>query len=353
MNKVAVRVLVLVLVVAAIVAVAVATRTREGDKKEGVPAPTGLLVQMIGGKPGAWNLKERMDGFAEIVKGTEVVLADIQYNQENPDTALQVAESVINAQPGLRGFFCSNAFAGPGAALAIKGAIQRGKLKEGQVRVVAFDTTDDILDFIEQGVIACTLAQNTAEMGRIAIEKLMEFAAQYREKKAFDRPSKGKDIIDTGVSVVTKAEVSKYRAKPPTKTEPVADPKFRFALVPKSIGHPYWEGVREGMNVAAARLGVHAVFQGPPEASIEEQIRVIEGLMAQGYDGIAISPNDPDAVKEIIKRAMAKGIAVVTFDSDSPDSERLVYIGTDNREAGRVGARQMLKLLGLKQPGEK
>ena len=67
----------------------------------------------------------------------------------------------------------------------------------------------------------------------------------------------------------------------------------RFALVPKSIGHPYWEGVREGMLEAAGRLGVQAVFQGPPEASIEEQLKIIESLIAQGYDGIAISPNDP------------------------------------------------------------
>jgi ribose transport system substrate-binding protein len=182
---------------------------KEGDGK--------LLVQMIGGKPGAWNLKERMDGFAEGVKGTRIALADTQYNEENPDTALRVAEAVLNAQPGLRGFFGSNAFAGPGAALAVKGAIQRGRLKKGQVRIVAFDTTDDILDFIDEGVIDCTLAQNTREMGRIAIEKLRDFAKQYREKKAFERPPKGQEIIDTGVTVVWPQDVPKYRTKPAGK----------------------------------------------------------------------------------------------------------------------------------------
>lgn len=176
-----------------------------------------LPVQMIGGKPGAWNLKERMDGFAEGVKDTRIALLDIQYNQESPDTALQVAEAVLNAQADLRGFFGSNAFAGPGAALAVKGAIQRGKLQKGQVHIVAFDTTDDILDFIEEGVIDCTLAQNTREMGRIAVEKLLEFAKQYREKKAFDRPPKDKAIIDTGVTVVWPQDVAKHRTKPAGK----------------------------------------------------------------------------------------------------------------------------------------
>ena len=126
---------------------------------------------------------------------------------------------------------------------------------------------------------------------------------------------------------------------------------LRFALVPKSIGHPYWEGVRAGMLAAADRLGVKADFQGPPEASIEEQLKIIESLIAQGYNGIGISPNDPDAVKEIIHRAMAKGVAIVTFDSDSPDSERLMYIGTDNRGAGRVGGQALLKTLGLADGG--
>ncbi|HUU91340.1 MAG TPA: substrate-binding domain-containing protein, partial [Phycisphaerae bacterium] len=127
---------------------------------------------------------------------------------------------------------------------------------------------------------------------------------------------------------------------------------MRFALVPKSVGHPYWEGVREGMEGAAAAANVKALFHGPPEASIEEQLKIIEDLMTQGYDGIGISPNDPSAVKEVIKRAMDKGIAVVTFDSDSPDSNRLLYIGTDNREAGRVGGRRMIEILGARPKAE-
>jgi ribose transport system substrate-binding protein len=182
--------------------------------KTGDPAAEKLLVQVFGGKPGAWNLKERMDGFAEAVQGTPIALADVQYNQESPDAALQVAESALNAHPDLRGFFGSNAFGGPAAALAVKGAIQRGKIKKGQVRIVAFDTTEDILDFIDEGVIDCTLAQNTRKMGTLSIEKLAEFARQYRQAKAFQRPPKGQDIIDTGVSVVWPKDVPQYRTRP-------------------------------------------------------------------------------------------------------------------------------------------
>ncbi|MBM4034809.1 MAG: substrate-binding domain-containing protein [Planctomycetes bacterium] len=172
-----------------------------------------LLVQVIGGKPGAWNLNERIEGFKEGVAGTSIELADVLYNQEKAETARQVAETALVARPALKGFFGSNAFAGPGAALAAKGA---GK-KPGEIRIVAFDTTDDILDLMVEGYIDCTLAQNTGEMGRLAIERLAEFARQHREKKAFDRPLAGKEIMDTGVTVVWPKDVAKYRVKPAGK----------------------------------------------------------------------------------------------------------------------------------------
>ena len=173
-----------------------------------------LLVQIIGGQPGAWNLNERIEGFKEAVEDTNITLCDILYNEENPDASLQVAENAINAHPNLCGFFSSNVFGGPGAALAIKGAIQRGKIKPGQIRVVAFDTTDDILNYIEEGVIDCTLAQQTRKMGKLSIEMLLDYAKQYKETGAFTPPPEGKDIIDTGVSVVGPGDVDAYRTKP-------------------------------------------------------------------------------------------------------------------------------------------
>lgn len=170
-----------------------------------------LLVQIIGGQPGAWNLNQRIEGFKEAVSGTNITLCNILYNEENPDTSLQVAENTINAHPTLRAFFSSNVFGGPGAALAIKGAIQRGKIKAGRIHVVAFDTTEDILNYIQEGVIDCTLAQQTHNMGKLSIEKLIEYAKQYKETGTFAAPPEGKDIIDTGVSVVGPNEVDAYR----------------------------------------------------------------------------------------------------------------------------------------------
>ena len=122
--------------------------------------------------------------------------------------------------------------------------------------------------------------------------------------------------------------------------------KLHFALVPKSLGNPYWFAVEDGMKKAAEELGVKAEFIGPVRADVAEQVNLIESLIAKHVDGLAISPNDPDGVREVINRAVDAGIPVITFDSDAPRSKRICYVGTDNYRAGREAGKQMIRFLG-------
>jgi len=61
----------------------------------------------------------------------------------------------------------------------------------------------------------------------------------------------------------------------------------------------------------------------------------MEDLIAKKVDGIAISVNEPKSVEGVIKQAMAAGIKVLTFDSDSAKSGRSMYIGTINERPVR------------------
>jgi len=121
-----------------------------------------------------------------------------------------------------------------------------------------------------------------------------------------------------------------------------------YVLVPKSVVHPYWARVKKGMEAEAKRLGVKAVFDGPTTNDLAKQIEIIEGYVTRRASGIAISPNDPRGVEAIISKAVRRDTPVVTFDSDAPTSERVLYIGTVNGEAGRVAGREMVKALGGK-----
>lgn len=123
-----------------------------------------------------------------------------------------------------------------------------------------------------------------------------------------------------------------------------ADKKV-FAVVPKLVSHPFYKPCAEGVEDAGEEFDVDARFVGPQKADAAKQVSVFENLIVQGVDGIAISPVDANAVKSVIKRAMDKGIPVITFDSDATESERIGYIGTGNKPAGETAGEVMKELL--------
>lgn len=118
-----------------------------------------------------------------------------------------------------------------------------------------------------------------------------------------------------------------------------------YALCPKSLNNPFWDEVKIGMDKAAKELDVRADFVAPIEADANQQVQKIEALLEKKVDGIAISPNVPDSVIDVIAKARAKGIPVICFDADSPDSERLCYVGTFNEQAGYEAGMLLRKYL--------
>jgi ABC-type sugar transport system substrate-binding protein len=100
------------------------------------------------------------------------------------------------------------------------------------------------------------------------------------------------------------------------------------------------------MEAQAEELGVNAEFIGPEKSDATLQVGVIESVIARNPAAIAISPNDPATVNELIAKATDQGIKVITWDADAPDSERILYIGTDNYNAGATAAETLSKVLG-------
>ncbi len=124
-----------------------------------------------------------------------------------------------------------------------------------------------------------------------------------------------------------------------------------FALTIGVIGksvHPYWSQVEEGVKAAGKALGVNTRFFVPQKEDVNAQIQMLEAFIAQKVDGIAIAPSDPTAVIPYVKKALQQGIPVITLDTDSPNSGRYVYIGTDNYAAGYRAGTIMKEILGGK-----
>jgi len=125
---------------------------------------------------------------------------------------------------------------------------------------------------------------------------------------------------------------------------PAADKTLRFAVVPKAMNNPYFDLSRDGCMKRAKELGnVECVYRGPVEHEPASQVQIIQDLITQGVDGMAISVPDAAVAVNVIKQARDAGIAVITFDADSPQSARQAYVGTDNVEMGRELGRQVIK----------
>lgn len=119
---------------------------------------------------------------------------------------------------------------------------------------------------------------------------------------------------------------------------------IKIAVIPK-VAVPFFDDCNNGAKAAADALGVQYQWVVPQNTQGSTQVRILEDLIAKKVDGIAISVNEPKSVEAAIKKAIASGIKVVTFDSDSPKSGRSMYIGTINMAAGETMGESMAKAI--------
>ena len=102
---------------------------------------------------------------------------------------------------------------------------------------------------------------------------------------------------------------------------------MRIALVVKALGIGFFEAAAKGAEEAAAELGdVEIIYTGPTDTTAEGQIEVINALIAQQVDAIAISANDTDALVPTLKKAMQRGITVISWDSGVAQEGRQAHL---------------------------
>src|SRR6185369_10368064 len=113
-----------------------------------------------------------------------------------------------------------------------------------------------------------------------------------------------------------------------------AGTKHKLAFVTNNAS-PFWVIARKGTEKAAADIpNIEVDFRIPSDGTAASQQSLVDDLLANRVEGVAISPVDPKNQTEMLNRAAAQTI-VVTQDSDAPSSNRVCYIGTDNVAAGR------------------
>ena len=106
----------------------------------------------------------------------------------------------------------------------------------------------------------------------------------------------------------------------------------------------FWKIAAAGVHKYEKESKVQVDIKMPSNGTTEEQNQILENLASQGYDAIAVSAIAPTDQVPVLDKVAAK-TKLITFDSDAPKSKRLLYIGTNNYEAGKALGAEIVKML--------
>ena len=102
--------------------------------------------------------------------------------------------------------------------------------------------------------------------------------------------------------------------------------KLTIALMPKSKGNAYFISCKQGADEAAKELGAELIFDGPTDPDPAKQNEIIENWITLGVDVIAAACENKEGISTALKKARAKGIKVVTYDSDANADARDFFV---------------------------
>ncbi len=134
--------------------------------------------------------------------------------------------------------------------------------------------------------------------------------------------------------------------------EDPAEAKLKIAFIAKSYANPVFLAAHRGAQDAAKEwstkkgVPVEVLVLTPTGENPRQQAERIGRAVEDGADAIAVAASQAALVSEAVDDAVAKGVAVMTFDVDLPDSKRFAYYGADNENAGEEVLEELSQLLG-------
>ena len=126
---------------------------------------------------------------------------------------------------------------------------------------------------------------------------------------------------------------------------------IRIGMVAKSEANDVFQAAKVGAFDAAKELAdkyninITIDWRTPPDEDAAKQAEAISALANEHVDGMTVSCSDARTLTGAINDAVDKGVPVVCFDSDAPDSKRLCCYGTDDTECGQLIMAQLAKFM--------
>jgi ribose transport system substrate-binding protein len=129
-------------------------------------------------------------------------------------------------------------------------------------------------------------------------------------------------------------------------------PDLKIAMIAKSSSNPVFAAAHQGAEAAAKELlqrqalRIEIAWLTPPEENGDVQAQRIAQAVNEGANAVLISCSDASKVTAAIDAAVAKGVPVMTFDSDAPQSKRFAFLGIDDMKAGQRVLEELAEQIG-------
>jgi ribose transport system substrate-binding protein len=179
-----------------------------------------MLAKEIGGKGKvllgtfpAPSVLERVEGYKDYFKknAPDIQVVDVVNDKADPSYAPTAYSQALAAHPDVVGIGGTDGDSGKGAAIAVTEAG-----RAGQIKIIAMDRNDDMLPYIEKGVISGSVGQKSFDESFLAVH-LLHWWNQDVMKVVPDWKSAGlnplPENIGTGVLRITKDNVAAFKHK--------------------------------------------------------------------------------------------------------------------------------------------
>lgn len=121
----------------------------------------------------------------------------------------------------------------------------------------------------------------------------------------------------------------------------------KIGFVVKSLSDSFYVLMKAGAEAEAAKQGVELAFIAPnSESDVQGQVDMIQNLLGQEIDALCVSPSSPDAVLPVFEQATAQGVPVLAVDNGTTYENKITFIGTGSRAAGKIGGEYAASVVG-------
>ena len=141
---------------------------------------------------------------------------------------------------------------------------------------------------------------------------------------------------------------------PSTGAAPAGQRGLKIAMIAKSSTNPVFLSARTGAEAAAKELSqknnvpIEIVWLTPPSEDGQVQAQRIAQAVNEGASAVLISCSDAGKVTGAINDAVSRGVQVMTFDSDAPQSQRFAFYGVDDEKTGQAVMDELAAQMGKK-----